>query len=459
MSSVARWERDGAASPYESVGRDAAPWLAAKMSKGAPIVIDDVEELPAAASADQALLQRRGTRSALIIPLLANDSLEGAMTYTLTRMQRVWSAAAVNELTLVAESLAAAIGRSRAITEIRKLKDQLQAENLYLREEVRLAHGFSEVIGEDRALRQCLQAVEKVAPTDVAVLILGETGTGKELIARSVHKLSARSDGPLISVNCPALPANLIESELFGHEQGAFTGAQARRRGRFEIAAGGTLFLDEIGELPLELQSKLLRVLQTGDFERLGGAETLHTDVRLIAATNRNLQEAIDRGEFRADLYYRISSFPIRLPPLRKRKEDIPLLAEHFVYKHAERFGKRVEAISANMINELMSYEWPGNVRELESIIERALISAEDDAVLELPGPLRLIASLEQTKSELGSEEAPDLFSMERSHIISVLDQTDWQISGQRGAAAVLGIPSSTLRSKMKRLGIRRHDH
>ena len=458
MCSFSRWERDGVASPFENVGREAAPWLAARMLDGDPIVINDVDALPAAAAAELALFRRRGTKSALIIPLTVDDSLEGAMTFTLTQAQRDWSTATVNELTLIADSVAGAIARARGVAEIRQLKDQLQEENLYLREEVRLAHGFGEVIGEDPALRKCLQAVEKVAPTDVAVLILGETGTGKELIARSVHKLSARRDGPLISVNCPALPANLIESELFGHEKGAFTGAQSQRRGRFEMAAGGTLFLDEIGELPLELQSKLLRVLQTGDFERLGGTETLHTDVRLIAATNRNLQQAIDRGEFRADLYYRISSFPIRLPPLRKRRDDIPLLAEHFVHKHAERFDKRVEAISATMINELMGYEWPGNVRELESIIERALISAEDDTVLDLPGPLRLIASMEQTKTDLEGEEVPDLFSMERSHIISVLDQTDWKISGRGGAADVLGIPSSTLRSKMKRLGIRRHD-
>jgi len=286
------------------------------------------------------------------------------------------------------------------------------------------------------------------------VLILGETGTGKELIARAVHKLSNRKDKPMVSVNCPALPANLIESELFGHEKGAFTGAEASRRGRFELADGGTLFLDEIGELPLELQVKLLRVLQTGEYERLGGTETLRTDVRLIAATNRNLEQAIDRSEFRSDLYYRIASFPIRLPPLRAREADIPLLAEHFVHKHAGRLNKNIEAISAKMLRELMNYDWPGNIRELESIIERSLISAESDSTLELPGPLQLITGFEQTSGKLADSDADGLRDVERTHILNVLEKSNWQVSGADGAAAVLGIPASTLRSKMKRLGI-----
>ncbi len=321
---------------------------------------------------------------------------------------------------------------------------------------MKLAHGFGEIVGEDPNLRRCLEAVEKVAPTDVPVLVLGETGTGKELIARAIHKLSSRSDKPIVSVNCPALPATLIESELFGHEKGAFTGADARRLGRFEIANGGTIFLDEIGELPLDLQAKLLRVLQTGEFERLGGVETLKTDVRLIAATNRELQAEIERGAFRADLYYRISAFPITLPPLRDRRDDIPLLAEHFVHKHAEWLDKEITAISASMLRELMNYSWPGNIRELESVIERALISLEGSTVLTLSGPIRWVESEEHDEPMRPVHDISDLASMERSHIFKVLDRTGGKISGPEGAAALLGIPPSTLRSKMKRLGIER---
>jgi transcriptional regulator with GAF, ATPase, and Fis domain len=372
------------------------------------------------------------------------------------RDTRNWTTETVTELKLISENLASAVARSRAIAEIERLKDKLQKENVYLREEIRLAHGFDEIIGESAVLRSCLQAVEKVAPTDVPVLILGETGTGKELFARAVHKLSKRRDKPIVSVNCPTLPANIIESELFGHEKGAFTGAQSRRRGRFELADTGTLFLDEIGELPLELQSKLLRVLQTGEFQRLGGTETLHADVRLIAATNRNLQSAIERGEFRQDLYYRISSFPIQLPALRDRKDDIPLLAEHFVHKHGERLDKHIGAISSQLIDALVDYAWPGNVRELESAIERALISSGDDTVLQSPDPQRWIIHGGQKELDLSADAVTDLTTVERTHIINVLERTGWKISGPDGAAAVLGMPSSTLRSRMKRLGIER---
>ena len=436
------------------LSRTDIPWIAEQVLAGEMIVIDDVDEMPVPAMTDQKILRSRGTKSCLIIPLRVDDSLEGACVYSTRREFRRWDAGTVTELRLLAENLASAVARSRAMVEIEQLKNQLQAENLYLREEVKLAHGFDEIVGEDRKLKKCLQAVEKVAPTDIPVLVLGETGTGKELIARAVHKLSNRKDRPMVSVNCPALPANLIESELFGHEKGAFTGAEASRRGRFELADGGTLFLDEIGELPLELQVKLLRVLQTGEYERLGGTETRRTDIRLIAATNRNLEQAIDNGAFRSDLYYRIASFPIRLPPLRTREADIPLLAEHFVHKHAGRLNKRIEAISAKMLKELLDYDWPGNVRELESIVERSLISAESNSVLELPGPLRLITGFVQTRDTLLDTDAPGLHDVERAHILKVLQQSDWKVSGPNGAAAVLGIPASTLRSKMKRLGI-----
>lgn len=459
MRSMHRWVSGDDRVRQVLLGQAEIPWIAEQLLAGELVACDDVEDLPEAAATDRIVLNKRKTKSFLIVPLLVNDKLVGSSVFSTIRARRHWPDETIAELKLISEILAGAIARANAVTKIRELKDQLQQENLYLRDEVRLAHGFTEIIGEDPELKKCLQQVEKVAPTDTTVLILGETGTGKELFARAVHKLSDRREGPMVSVNCPALPSNLIESELFGHEKGAFTGAQSQRRGRFELADGGTLFLDEIGELPLELQSKLLRVLQTGEFERLGGTRTLRADVRLIAATNRNLVSAIERGEFRADLFYRISSFPIRLPALRDRNGDIALLAEHFVHKHASRLDKKIDAISANMVRELSTYSWPGNVRELESIIERSLISAEDNTVLELPGPLKLIATMKQSKVDLAIDDGADLFEVERAYIVNVLEQTDWKISGAGGAASILGVPSSTLRSKMKRLGITRQSH
>ena len=449
-----RWTRDENRAPLVPLSQSDVPWIAQEILANNLVTIDNVDKLPESAASDQSVLRKLGVKSLLIVPLLVDEKLEGACVLAMLREPCHWCAETIAELRLLTGNLAGAIALSRAMSKIEHLKNKLQQENHFLREEVRLAHGFDEIIGDDPALEQCLLAVEKVAPTDVSTLILGETGTGKELIARAIHKLSGRCDRPMVSVNCPALPASLIESELFGHEKGAFTGALSRRRGRFELADSGTLFLDEIGELPLELQGKLLRVLQTGEFQRLGGTKTLYADVRLIAATNRNLQSAIKRGEFREDLYYRINSFPITLPALRDRRGDIPMLAEHFVHKHAGRLGKKVDAISAWMIRELLGYSWPGNIRELENIIERSLISTKDNAVLTLPGPLRLIASMHQSKTAIDLEDETDLFSVERSHIVSILEQTQWKISGADGAASLLGIPSSTLRSKMKRLSI-----
>ena len=263
----------------------------------------------------------------------------------------------------------------RTLAELKTLKERAEEENYYLREETPLAPGFDALVAESPAFRRCLHLVEQVAPTDATVLVLGETGTGKELVARSIHNLSDRQEKPLVTVNCAALPASLIESELFGHEKGAFTGAMTRRLGRFELADGGTLFLDEIGDLPLELQSKLLRVLQEGEFERLGGTAVTRVDVRIVAATNRQLERAVADGEFRADLFYRLNIFPISLPPLRERREDIEPLAEHFVHKHARRLGREVDSISGSMLRRLQAYSWPGNVREFENTIERAEIS------------------------------------------------------------------------------------
>ncbi|GEM_PF-458316 len=343
----------------------------------------------------------------------------------------------------------------RALVEIQELKDRLQDENLQLREDIRVAHGFDKIVGTSPKLRKALRAAEKVAPTDVPVLILGETGTGKELLAQSVHDLSRRKDRAMISVNCAALSRDLIESELFGHEKGAFTGAVSQRRGRFERADGGALFMDEIGELSGELQAKLLRVLQTGEFERLGGSTTLKVDVRLIAATNKNLQKAVDNGEFRADLYYRIASFPIELPPLRERREDIPLLAEVLSKKHARQMGKDVQSISARTLRYLSAMDWPGNVRELEGFIQRALISTDGPVLDYAESHVRRDDSVSRAPLEF-SDRPTDMRSAEREHIRNVLERCRWVISGKDGAAAKLNLAPSTLRSRMKRLNIER---
>ena len=355
----------------------------------------------------------------------------------------------------------------KALDEIQVLKDKLQAENVILREEVRAALGFDRIIGNSEAMRRSLSAAEKVAPTDVTALILGETGTGKELVARAIHEISNRHEGPLVSVNCAAMTSSLIESELFGHERGAFTDAVSSRKGRFELADGGTLFLDEIGELPLDVQAKLLRVLQTGEFERLGGTETIKVDVRVIAATNRDLQEMVGHGEFRADLYYRINQFPIELSPLRERREDIPELANHFLTRHAAELGSRVTAISDAMLEDMMTRDWPGNVRELEAHIQRAIIGSSTEvldyrpAVQEQPVVITDMALVPGRGPAAAQASEPDtdeysLEGMQRRHITAALEQCGWVVDGADGAASVLGLPASSLRSKMKRLGIRR---
>jgi formate hydrogenlyase transcriptional activator len=325
----------------------------------------------------------------------------------------------------------------------------LAEEKLYLEEEIRTEHNFEEVIGESAALKRALSQAETVAPTDSTVLILGETGTGKEMIARAIHDLSRRREGTFVKINCAAIPTGLLESELFGHEKGAFTGAIAQKIGRFELAHHGTLFLDEVGDIPLELQPKLLRVLQEREFERLGGTRTIRVDVRVVAATNRNLAPMVEEGLFRRDLYYRLNVFPIMIPPLRERSEDIPLLVRYFVQKYARLMDRRIETISAEEMDALTRYHWPGNVRELENLIERAVILS--------PGPeLRVpVAELKQ------HSEAPSnltLQAAEREHIIRVLRETNWVVGGPRGAATRLAMKRTTLQSKMRKLGISLRD-
>jgi DNA-binding NtrC family response regulator len=333
-----------------------------------------------------------------------------------------------------------------ALAEVEQLKNQLQAENIYLREELQLEHNFEEIVGRSTALQRVLRQVEQVATTDATVLLLGETGTGKELFARALHHLGPRKSRPLVKVNCGALPSNLIESELFGHEKGAFTGAIARSTGRFELADKGTLFLDEIGDLPLELQSKLLRVLQEGEFERLGNPRTLRVDVRIIAATNRDLRKAVQEGKFREDLYYRLNVFPITVPPLRERPDDIPLLARHFVARFARRMGKPLDTIPQRTMAALQQYAWPGNIRELENIIERAVILS--------PGNTLQLDDLLDGTTAAPRTCLQTLEEVERDYIQRTLDQTQWRIEGPRGAAARLGLNPSTLRSRIQKLGI-----
>ncbi len=336
-----------------------------------------------------------------------------------------------------------------ALMEIRELKERLEEENNYFQEEIKLDHNFGEIITQSQAFKSVLAEIEQVAETDSTVLVTGESGTGKELIARSIHKLSRRCDRPIIKVNCAALPGNLIESELFGHEKGAFTGALTKKKGRFELADKGTLFLDEIGEMPIELQAKLLRVLQEGEFEPVGSSQTIKVDVRILAATNRDLQKEVEKGSFREDLYYRLNVFPIHCIPLRDRKEDIPLLIRHFCKKFESKIGKRITNIPQKVIKQLQDYDFPGNIRELENFVERAIILSKN-------GKLEIGSWLPKTSNKTLSKKIVSLDELQKQHIIKTLQHTSWRVSGEKGAAKLLGIKPTTLESRMKKLNIRR---
>ncbi|WP_181416690.1 sigma-54-dependent Fis family transcriptional regulator [Nitrospira lenta] len=352
-------------------------------------------------------------------------------------------------LAVFANEAAIAIKNAQLFTEVQQLKDRLQAENLYLREEIKLEHNFDEIIGESQSVKAVLRSIEQVAPTDSTVLIHGDTGTGKELIARAIHHMSPRRVRTLVKVNCGAIPANLIESELFGHEKGSFTGALQRRIGRFELADGGTIFLDEVGELPLDAQVKLLRVLQEREFERVGSGHSTKVDVRVIVATNRDLHAAVKAGSFRADLFYRLNVFPIEVPPLSARAADIPSLVNRFITKCSTKLGKRFDGVSHATMDRLMAYSWPGNIRELENVIERATILAN--------GPM-----LQIDEVMLPGNSAPllpvadSLEEVERAHILRILQDVNWVIEGKQGAATRLGLHPNTLRSRMQKLGIKK---
>jgi len=339
-------------------------------------------------------------------------------------------------------------------------KARLEQQNLYLQEEIKAVHNFEEIIGRSQPLASVLEGVRRVAPTDASVLICGETGTGKELIARAIHSSSSRKDKPLIKVNCAALPTGLVESELFGHERGAFSGAIARRIGRFELAHGGTIFLDEVGEIPLEIQAKLLRVLQEREFERVGGSLSIKVDVRVIAATNRDLLKASREGKFREDLYYRLNVFPLHLPPLRARRDDIPLLVQFLLDKFAARVGRKMAGVHPDTMRRLCDYPWPGNVRELENLLERAVILSTTD-ILEIDQRLLLDvpprpAAEPEPAPHLTAIHPAKLEDLERSHILAVLNRTNWVIEGAHGAAKILDLHPNTLRSRLKKMGLSR---
>jgi DNA-binding NtrC family response regulator len=335
-----------------------------------------------------------------------------------------------------------------ALFEVKKLKEQIEGEKAYLQEEIKLEYNHENIIGKSDGLKYVLFKVEQIACTNTTVLVLGETGTGKELVARAIHSLSNRKNRSLVKVNCAALPANLIESELFGHEKGAFTGSLSKQLGRFEVANGSTLFLDEIGELPIELQAKLLRVIQDGEFERVGSSRTIKTDTRIIAATNRDLEKEIKKGNFREDLWYRLNIFPITLPPLRNRAEDVPPLVDYYVKKIARRMGKPIEIISENVMDTLKNYGWPGNVRELENVLERAVINS--------PGSkLRLADELEKQSMKVKIINKT-LEAVERDYIVQTLEQAGWKVGGKNSASEILGLDRSTLRARMRKLNIQK---
>jgi formate hydrogenlyase transcriptional activator len=395
------------------------------------------------------LFLAEGVRSTVCMPLTTHDRVLGTLSLASLR-DAAFEQDDVDLLVQVAGQVAIAVENALAFQEIAELKNQLAQEKLYLEDEIRSEMHFDEIVGESPLLRAVLKQVETVAPTDSTVLIQGETGTGKELIARAIHNLSHRREHTFVKVNCAAIPIGLLESELFGHERGAFTGAIAQRNGRFELAHRGTLFLDEVGDIPLELQPKLLHVLQEQEFERLGSTRTIHVDVRVVAATNRDLTEMVAERTFRSDLYYRLRVFPLVVPPLRERQDDIPTLVRYFAQKYARRMNRTVETIPSETLDSLVRYSWPGNIRELENLIERAVIVS--------PGPvLRVPLSELKLLAEPVAGDILTLEAAERQHILKALEATKWVLAGPHGAAAKLGMKRTTLQSRMQKLGITRN--
>ena len=401
---------------------------------------------------DERLLQY-GVRSYVSLPLLKRGELLGAVDF-ISFEKRSFDRGEVQLLQDVSEIVSIAVSNALAFEEIKALKEQLQAENRILQDEIVQRSIFEEIVGSSQSLRNVLSVIDRVAPTDSTVLITGETGTGKELIAHAIHRRSPRAGRALVKVNCAALPAELIASELFGHEKGAFTGALQQRIGRFETANGGTIFLDEIGELTPEMQIALLRVLQEKEFERVGGNRTIQADVRVITATNRDLQRQVSEGHFRADLYYRLNVFPIHAPALRERIDDIPILVDYFVSRFATRMGKRIRQIDRRTLDALERYSWPGNIRELQNVIERGVILADSEVFRLEPGT---VPEDSQNSLERPDPESPNTREQQKAQIEAVLRETRGRIAGPDGAAARLGIPASTLESRIKTLKVNKH--
>jgi formate hydrogenlyase transcriptional activator len=430
------------------------PWLLDQLVHGEVVRLDTPEDTPATAEQERAYAAAMGVRSHLAVPLTVGGQWVCALGTMTVREHRRWSDETVERLRTVGQVLANAVHRRNveralrsSLDEVRRLQRRLEAENEYLREEIASEAGFEQIVGKSRALREVLAQAARVAETPAAVLLLGETGTGKELLARAIHARSPRSDRALIRVSCAALPTSLVESELFGHEKGAFTGATSAKPGRFELADAGTLFLDEVGEIPPEVQVKLLRVLQEGEFERVGGTRTRRVDVRIVAATNRDLLRAIAEGRFREDLYYRLAAFPIHLPPLRDRREDVPLLVWDLIQRRQGELGRRIDRVPESAMRALVGYGWPGNIRELANVVERALILS--------PGPvLHLDAAFPAAAQPAAPADRLD--EVERAHVLRVLDRSRWRINGPGNAAEILGLHPNTLRSRMKKLGIAR---
>ena len=456
VTSVRAWVRPDIAPVAATVLRT-APWLVSTGSRGETVALERVsKDLLIDAPDDVSALRRHAVKSVLTVPVAVAGQRTYALSVATLRDYRQWPTAVVERVRLFAEILATAVDRGgqelaleRAGTEERRLNARLESESHYLQEEIAIRHEFDEIIGDGPALSAVLASVREVAATDSTVVLLGETGTGKELFARAIHALSLRRARPLIRVNCAALPPTLIESELFGHERGSFTGAVTMRQGRFELADKGTIFLDEIGDLPLELQAKLLRVLQEGEFERLGSSQTRRVNIRVIAATNRDLEKAVHEERFRADLYYRLSVFPIHLPPLRERAEDIPRLVWFFIHSRQRALHRQIKNVPQGAMDALQAYAWPGNVRELENVIERAMIRSPD-------GTLVLDSSLTPLVQGDGSKVSGTLDNVVRQHLENVLRKCSWRINGAGNAADMLALHPNTLRFRMKKLGITR---
>jgi formate hydrogenlyase transcriptional activator len=428
------------------------PWMAARLRSGETVCLSSFRDLPENVL-DRESMQAVGTKSNVTVPLVVADRVIGALAFGAMGEERTWPDDTLRRLRLIGQVFANALARKRVEVELRRsldenarLRERLIEENVQLRSEVNARRGPADIIGQSAAIHALLAQVEQVAPTDATVLLLGETGTGKELIARAIHERSRRSPRPMVSVNCAAIPTALIESELFGREKGAYTGALARQIGRFELAEASTIFLDEIGELPVETQVKLLRVLQEREVERLGGTGPIRINVRVIAATNRDLEQMIADDRFREDLYYRLNVFAIRVPPLRERPDDIPTLVWAFVDEFARALGRRVESIQKEQMLALQRHRWPGNVRELRNVVERAMIVSD--------GP-RLLIEPPRARGG-GGKQTMKIEDVEREHIRSVLESTGWRIRGEAGAAAILGLKPSTLESRMAKHGLRR---